>query len=234
MQSGAAVRRRQQADGGKEFSNTLRIMKVLATYQYSEEKEGKMGRKGEQTKEHIRSAAFKLFAEKGYTRVTMQDICAECGLSKGGLYRHYEDKEQLFTDILKSLQQEEGDKADFFREQGLPATVILEEFLNHTRKELGGVTPDIGLSLYEFCIENRSGCGPTFLAEQYKRGEKLWMSLIQYGVENGEFHVNSPQETVPAILYLLEGIRMANEVMDISEEVLTGIFNQIRKMMGAV
>ena len=46
-----------------------------------------MGIKGEKTKQLICRAAYGLFAKKGYKDVTMQDICMETGLSRGGLYR---------------------------------------------------------------------------------------------------------------------------------------------------
>ena len=42
--------------------------------------------------------------EQGYIQATMQDIYDACGLSKGGLYRHYKDKRQLFTELLETRQ----------------------------------------------------------------------------------------------------------------------------------
>ena len=43
-----------------------------------------MGKKGEDTKKFIREKAACLFAQKGYKNVTMKDICAITGLSRGG------------------------------------------------------------------------------------------------------------------------------------------------------
>lgn len=48
-----------------------------------------MGAKGIATDTRILDAAEKLFSEKGYTAVTMKDLCAEAYISRGGLYRHY-------------------------------------------------------------------------------------------------------------------------------------------------
>lgn len=44
-----------------------------------------MGNKGEQTKRLICSAAYELFAQKGFREVTMKDICERTMLSRGGL-----------------------------------------------------------------------------------------------------------------------------------------------------
>lgn len=63
-----------------------------------------MSLKGEKTKQDIREKAYQLFAEKGFKAVTMKDICELTGLSRGGLYRHYEStvglKDNYWTSIF--------------------------------------------------------------------------------------------------------------------------------------
>ncbi|MDV9966360.1 helix-turn-helix domain-containing protein [Clostridioides difficile] len=44
-----------------------------------------MPTKGEQTKQFIIDTSIMLFSEKGYSNVTMKDICEACNLSRGGL-----------------------------------------------------------------------------------------------------------------------------------------------------
>ncbi|MCE8030084.1 TetR/AcrR family transcriptional regulator [Halomonas daqingensis] len=46
-------------------------------------------------KNELLDCAQKLFLEHGYERVTMRDLMAEAGISKGGLYHHFESKEEL-------------------------------------------------------------------------------------------------------------------------------------------
>ena len=60
-----------------------------------------MGTKGDQTRQLICMEALKLFTKRGYKDVTMKDICEKTGLSRGGLYRHYESTEQIFLEIVK-------------------------------------------------------------------------------------------------------------------------------------
>lgn len=191
-----------------------------------------MGKKGDSTKLHIRSAASELFAEYGYTKVTMQDICTKSGLSKGGLYRHYEDKRQVFTDILKELQKEEAVREEFCIMQGLSAAEILNGYLQHIRQDLSKDVPNINIALYEFCVENKNGIGAELLSVQYQKGEEILLSLIEYGISKGEFHLSNPERVVSTILFLVEGLRMANEVMEITDKTLTDIFTQIKEMVG--
>ena len=86
-----------------------------------------MGIKGEKTKQLICRAAYGLFAEKGYKDVTMQDICMETGLSRGGLYRHYESTGQIFQEIITYLQAGQKDEFAGKIKAKAPAAGILEE-----------------------------------------------------------------------------------------------------------
>ncbi|MDN4091886.1 TetR/AcrR family transcriptional regulator [Brevibacillus agri] len=51
---------------------------------------------GEKTKQHIVEKATELFSQKGYFATSIEDICQATGASKGSLYYHFKNKEQLF------------------------------------------------------------------------------------------------------------------------------------------
>lgn len=51
----------------------------------------------------ILDAALVEFSERGFTAARMDDIAGRCGLSKGGLYAHFQSKEQIFRDLLIRL-----------------------------------------------------------------------------------------------------------------------------------
>jgi TetR/AcrR family transcriptional repressor of nem operon len=52
-------------------------------------------RKGQETRERIVARAAELFNVQGYAGTAMSDIMQVTGLEKGGIYRHFESKEQL-------------------------------------------------------------------------------------------------------------------------------------------
>lgn len=58
-------------------------------------------------REHILDAASTCFARSGFHRTTMQDICAEAGISPGALYVYFKSKEELIAGIA------ERDRAEF-------------------------------------------------------------------------------------------------------------------------
>ncbi len=66
-------------------------------------------RKGEQTKALIVQKASKLFNSQGYMASSISDIMHETGLQKGGIYNHFESKEELmlsaFSFSVETIKQ---------------------------------------------------------------------------------------------------------------------------------
>lgn len=62
--------------------------------------------KGRRTREHLLGAAHAVFARNGYVDATMSDVAAEAGISLGGLYRYFVNKEDLFAQVIADLHEE--------------------------------------------------------------------------------------------------------------------------------
>ncbi len=55
------------------------------------------------TKERILSAALDLFSEHGYEGTSIQDLSSSLGLTKSGIYKHYESKEAVWNALLDQM-----------------------------------------------------------------------------------------------------------------------------------
>lgn len=53
-----------------------------------------------ETKTQILQVAFKLFLQKSFKEVTLNEIVAATKLSKGAFYHYFESKEQLFKEVI--------------------------------------------------------------------------------------------------------------------------------------
>ena len=62
--------------------------------------------KGQRTRQTILDAASNVFTRDGYVDARMSDVAAEAGLSLGGLYRYFENKEDLFASVIHDLHEE--------------------------------------------------------------------------------------------------------------------------------
>ncbi len=55
------------------------------------------------SKDKISLAALKIFLQKGYDATSMSDVVAECKITKGGIYHHFKNKEELFIEAIDYL-----------------------------------------------------------------------------------------------------------------------------------
>ena len=62
--------------------------------------------KGQRTRQTILDAASNVFTRDGYVDARMSDVAAEAGLSLGGLYRYFKNKEDLFASVIRDLHEE--------------------------------------------------------------------------------------------------------------------------------
>ncbi len=68
------------------------------------------------TRRKIFNTALNLIKEKGFDKVSVDDICAACGVSKGAFYHHFKSKldimsesESLINNMLENIQIHESD-----------------------------------------------------------------------------------------------------------------------------
>lgn len=65
-----------------------------------------MQQRSEMTRQLFKDTATALFAERGYTRTSVNHICAACGMSKGAFYHHFSSKSELFNQLLNDWLSE--------------------------------------------------------------------------------------------------------------------------------
>jgi len=57
--------------------------------------------RSEETRARILDAAVRRFAIAGYDAASVDDICAEAGVSKGAFYHHYPSKQAIFLALMQ-------------------------------------------------------------------------------------------------------------------------------------
>ena len=63
------------------------------------------------TKERILTAALHLFARDGYEAVSVSQIAGALGITKGALYRHYQNKRDIFDHIVARMEDRDKEQA---------------------------------------------------------------------------------------------------------------------------
>lgn len=190
-----------------------------------------MGIKGEKTKQYIREKAYQLFAEKGFKEVTMKDICELTGLSRGGLYRHYESTEQIFLEIVDAFTDKQKNEVLTKIEQHIPAAAILEELLSKYESEMLDREKSISLAIYEFYSNPAISKEDNSVKKQYEISRSTWVELINYGIDTKEFNRVNPESVFHVIVFAYQGVRMYSRLMKIDQDIPTQITYEIKKLL---
>ena len=190
-----------------------------------------MGKKGDETKRLILEKAMALFAKKGFKNVTMKDICIDTGLSRGGLYRHYESTNQIFSEIIDILMNTQDNELSSKIENEVPAPVILDEILERYKKEMLDSSGSLSIAILEFYSENQPSDNDNVLFEQYLYSKDMLSYFISYRVNRGEFNNVNSEEIIDMIIFSYQGVRMFSTIMPIDEQIPNRIINHIKKAL---
>src|SRR5438552_18033625 len=56
------------------------------------------------TRRGLVTAARRLFAKRGYAATSLDDVCDRARVTKGALYHHFRNKEDLFIAVLEQVE----------------------------------------------------------------------------------------------------------------------------------
>lgn len=190
-----------------------------------------MGKKGLETKNHIKQTAAILFAEKGFKHVTMKDICEISGLSRGGLYRHYDSTEQIFTEIVETFLKIQDDVFNKDIKSGKSASVILNNIFLKYQQEMLDSKSSLSLAIYEYYSDKSFDDSENPLSKQYIASFNSWNRLLEYGIETGEFRKVDIKSIFNLIIFFYQGIRMYSQLVDIDMDVPEGVISQLKSLI---
>ena len=155
--------------------------------------------KGEQTRQRIIKQAAPIFNQRGYEGCSMQQIMAATGLEKGGIYRHFENKEELAAEAFDYAWNLASTK----RRQNLDAIPDhvdrLKQYIANfvTRSGLPG-----GCPLLNTAVD--SDDGNPILRERVRKALGNWQSSLQTilaaGIEAGTVRADVDASKVVSII----------------------------------
>jgi len=194
--------------------------------------------KSERTRHFILEKTSPLFNSKGFEGTSLADLTGTTGLTKGALYGHFQDKEEMAQaafqyaiDKGKGMVRIELDGINTYKEQ---LTALLEFYANYVLK------PPVpgGCPLLNTAIEaddHHTTMRKVVTRELQSTIEFISM-LLKKGIEAEEFENNiNPDELAYTFFCSIEGALMfsrvarSNEPMDIIVRHCKRILEQISK-----
>ncbi|MCW3052647.1 MAG: transcriptional regulator, TetR family [Chthonomonadales bacterium] len=165
-------------------------------------------RKGEKTKERIIEQTAPLFNQRGVAGASLSDIMAATGLNKGGIYNHFESKEELALQAFDYAAQLVSDRVNRMlvdKHSGVDRLLTMAAvFCDHI------VNPLIpgGCPLLNTAVES-DDTNP-LLRERVRQAMDRWQerirSAVRYGLATGEFRAEVDADVVATrFIATLEG-----------------------------
>jgi TetR/AcrR family transcriptional repressor of nem operon len=140
-------------------------------------------RKGEQTRQDIIRKAAPIFNQKGYDGAALSDLMRATGLKKGGIYRHFESKEELAGDAFDHAWKIAMDTR-FQGTEEIPNTVDrLKQIVRNFRDRRAGLVPG-GCPLLNTAIDCDDG-NPKLRAKA-RQALSSWLDRLQSVAEDGQ------------------------------------------------
>lgn len=166
-------------------------------------------------KDAIVAVAFRLFADRGYSRVSVNDVLREAGISKGCFYTYFKTKQDLFFAIVEGSDASKASLGGGLRPDLRPE----ERVAAYIRARLATFLRPAGRSWVRFSQEFWSTADPTedlraLAARRYRAFAEDVAGLVRHGMELGRFRPDLDVEAFSyALLSLIDGMAGMASVM---------------------
>lgn len=159
--------------------------------------------KGARTKQQLYRCAMELFREKGYDRVSVDEIVRKAGTAKGTFYIYFSSKADIITEMLRQYD-------DYYDEvaTGLDSSWSVERRLGHMIQASCRFTQEvIGLDLIRVLYTKEvSGAGREVRELNEERALfRILVGLLEEGQRTGVCRCDLPAQELAVLI--LRGIR---------------------------
>jgi AcrR family transcriptional regulator len=160
--------------------------------------------RAEETRGRILDAAVRKFAIAGYDAASVDDICADAGVSKGAFYHHFPSKQAVFLALMQGWLRMIDMGMEAVQAETVPATLIKMTDL------LPGVfaAAEDRLPMFlEFWLQaSRDEKVWQAVIEPYHHYQEHFARLVEAGIAEGSLKPTDPQVTAQIIVSLAVGL----------------------------
>ena len=192
--------------------------------------------KQDQRKEQILKAALSVIVEKGYERSRMDDIVQSSKLSKGAIYWYFKSKKEVYLSLVDHWVKNYNSGFIENLEKHSTASAQLKGLFDYFMKQFDKDPAAFKILVEFWSLSGRDSDFNDKLQKVYSEFLKYIVTIIEKGVNAGEFKKVDPQITALSILINIEGLNWftlfnksgveAHEyIHTISEFILAGVKN---------
>lgn len=189
-------------------------------------------RSGYESKKRIIDAAIKVFSQYGYSGATMRMIAKEAGISVGGVYLYFRNKEELFLFLMQEKTKDLESRIASIFEEKRNAKETLEEYVK--------IAVEYASENKELILLHGRELGFTFGMEIkkgfFEKQKALLKNLIESGIKTNDFTECNSEEVAKLIMHIIRGYVLSvvvdpENLID-PDECVKIIFNGLLKVKG--
>ena len=141
------------------------------------------------------AVAADLFATKGYRNTTVRDIADAAGILSGSLYHHFDSKEQMVDEILRSFQDDLFGQYDEILASDADPRTKLEQAIRVSFDALDRHHSEVAIfqndATHLATLE-----GFEYVDERHAQSREFWIRLLREGVDAGALRPDLDIEVV--------------------------------------
>lgn len=159
-------------------------------------------RSSKESRRKIIDAAMEVFSKRGYPKANMRDIASIAGISIGGVYLYFRNKEDLYECLIREKLRDVTAMTELISGDEKSPAEELERFLRlhlgYAHKHREFILLHIREHGFTFGMNEKR----QFFTKQTETIERI----ISRGTRSGEFRKCNPRETAKIIMGSLRGI----------------------------
>jgi len=172
--------------------------------------------KAEKTKQLILETAGIIYNAKGINGTGIDDVTKAAGITKGALYAHFENKDDLSLQTVDHLLEKISYGTHQAIMKGKTAKEMIFAYLDFNKSPLHTYI-DGGCPIFNMAVEADDNNEPVKrkVSKVVDSSHKSFVSILQNGIDSGEFSVNlNPEVFAFKILSAVEGAIVMCRVMN--------------------
>ena len=135
-------------------------------------------------RDELLAIAAELFASKGFRNTTVRDIADAAGILSGSLYHHFDSKESMVDEILRTFQDELFGRYDEILASDTDPRANLEQAVRVSFDAIDQHHSEVAI------FQNEADYLGTFdrfayLADRNQQSRDVWHALLNEGVSSG-------------------------------------------------
>lgn len=163
-----------------------------------------MQQRSQETCARILDAAVRRFAVAGYDAASVDEICAEAGVSKGAFYHHFPTKQAVFLALLDGWLKTIDAGLEAARQDTVPQRLI---HMTNTLPAIFAAADERLPMFLEFWLQaSRDEAVWKNTIAPYRHYREYFAGLIEQGIAEGSFKPVDAQAAAQVILSLAVGL----------------------------